>query len=696
VVVLYSTLTIKNSNKALVKFISMKKQLIFLISFLILTNILCAQSIRVKFEVAQLSVNVADGTTELMPFFTIIPDTLNLDSAGIDSLDLVSFPSIMYDDLASVSIKNKALSVNETIPFNELVSFQTASLMTTGNEKTSNFLKGGTYAFQLAVTTKSGQELSLMNKSVSVGIADPRINCAKFNTVYRKSCHNCFQRDVIPILGGGLKAALGMTRVIELDIYSSKVLGGNNAAGIWNVRHGPKIVNNNNNCQGGDRSFNICLQDVIDWHNDPLNSGHDPITIFIDLKEPTVTSFWRPGHNPIDLDNLLMTVGIQNIYTPKELGGSVIDLRNNAQKNNWPSMGDLKDKFIFILTGKENNVSDYLDARGINGLAFIGKTASSENAAQNVDGITDKEKVVFYNIRGKVSFIPPSIGNSLNQMNIAKLYAYPNNYISRVTTTQVSPNFSIPFNPFSGLFKPDDFTNKNYRKTIQFQVNCPAPRNIWKNFTHYHDGDYFPENGMFYRPNTEFMLLNNNHIYSSHANVTQATTNAIVAQDLIVEAGTHYRMIAGNEIDLQPGVDFKSGSEVDVRIDNCEGADYSLRPSALGEQLTQEEIEVLMHELDKELYNYQPSDEKEVVNLSVYPNPTTTILNVSYTNYLINDGIFILRDLTGRVVLTKNYQAQQKGKQQFNVNINILKSGTYFYTLQVGEQNYNGKVVKMD
>jgi len=46
--------------------------------------------------------------------------------------------------------------------------------------------------------------------------------------------------------------------------------------------------------------------------------------------------------------------------------------------------------------------------------------------------------------------------------------------------------------------------------------------------------------------------------------------------------------------------------------------------------------------------------------------------------------------------IPKPFIPQNEGNQNFSVNINELKSGTYFYTLQVGEQSYKGKVVKIN
>lgn len=80
----------------------------------------------------------------------------------------------------------------------------------------------------------------------------------------------------------------------------------------------------------------------------------------------------------------------------------------------------------------------------------------------------------------------------------------------------------------------------------------------------------------------------------------------------------------------------------------------------------------------------------------LYPNPAKEVVHIDYSNSLGKAATLTLYDLTGSVVATKNYQPQNDGLQNFSLNLNELKEGTYFYTLQVGEQVYNGKVVKIN
>src|SRR5690606_33857583 len=190
-------------------------------------------------------------------------------------------------------------------------------------------------------------------------------------------------------------------------------------------------------------------------------------------------------------------------------------------------------------------------------------------------------------------------------------------------------------------------------------------------------------------------LINGSRVYSTYQNVTQAATQTITATNLIVEQGTHFRMFAGQEIDLQPGVDFQYGSDVDVRIDDCTNANYSLRMSNPN-PLSQKEIDAIWHELKKELYGYQPESEKEIRHLTVYLNPTSNFITIIYTQFLSFPSIITFYDINGRLLKTNNHHTQNEGKQQIRLDVTALKESTYFYTLQVGELTYNGKIVKIN
>jgi len=70
-------------------------------------------------------------------------------------------------------------------------------------------------------------------------------------------------------------------------------------------------------------------------------------------------------------------------------------------------------------------------------------------------------------------------------------------------------------------------------------------------------------------------------------------------------------------------------------------------------------------------------DEKEKINnVSVYPNPTNTVINVNYESRNNSDVIFTVFDLTGRIVKTKKINSQSQGKHSFSVNLEKCREGT--------------------
>lgn len=72
---------------------------------------------------------------------------------------------------------------------------------------------------------------------------------------------------------------------------------------------------------------------------------------------------------------------------------------------------------------------------------------------------------------------------------------------------------------------------------------------------------------------------------------------------------------------------------------------------------------------------------------SIYPNPTNNILNISLNEK--KSANFILRDVTGKIVMAKVLSTQQN-----SISISTLKNGTYLYSLTIDKRDYNGKIVK--
>src|SRR5690606_22334681 len=147
---------------------------------------------------------------------------------------------------------------------------------------------------------------------------------------------------------------------------------------------------NNNNCRLGNQPFGICIDEIKRWHNN--NPNHDVIILFIDLK-----SDWNENNNgqtPADLDFRLLSL-VSNpdmIYKPRDLLGNGSSSNSNnmrlaAQQNNWPSMGDLTGKLMFVLTGDGDKVSEYIANRSLDAVAFSAAKVTNVYDVINVTGI---------------------------------------------------------------------------------------------------------------------------------------------------------------------------------------------------------------------------------------------------------------------------------------------------------------------
>lgn len=626
----------------------MKKiNLIFLILLLLEFN---AKAIKIKFAAANMSVNVADGTRAIFSSFQVFPD----DYTNPDTLELLNFPSVDYKDIASIRIERKMLSAFIETSFS-IIAEKSITSVSTGVKNTSDdFIQGNTYVYRFSVITNSNQQINLTDKALTTQASYPAINCAKFYDAYRLACHNCFQKDIVSPFDGGFYQALYYTRVVEADIH-------NGASGTWYVAHTGS--SDNNNCghnTSGNNGLSYCLADLQAWHT--ANPGHDPIVMHIDLKDD-----FNSSHTPLMLDNLLMSMfSLFPIYKPKDLLGTYTDMRLAAQDNNWPSMGDLQGKFIFVLTGGPK-VNGYISDRGLDAIAFAAGNVNHYNDAITLPDIWSgyENRIVFSNI------------NLDDMSNHGGNVAHQNRFINRVWDATT-------------FGQPAVLSNGDYSNAITENINHIAVKDI--------DGSYNPSgnpvNGILPSAGITNPVLSQDHIYSSYANVTQTAVQTLSAINLIVEPGAHYRMMAGTSINMIGEVAFKANSDVGAKIDNCSSASY-LRHAGQ-EELSQEQIERIMNELSKDLYTHVPNDKEKIVRLAVYPNPANDIINISYNNFSIIDAVFTLHDLTGRIIKTKTYSPQYEGVQGFSVDIKELHDGIYLYTLQVGGQDFNGKITKIN
>jgi hypothetical protein len=104
------------------------------------------------------------------------------------------------------------------------------------------------------------------------------------------------------------------------------------------------------------------------------------ITVFLDKKQG-----WTTGHSPRDLDQLLLKYfREEDIYKPANLKEGYINLKAAAKAENWPKLGDLRGKILFVLTGgsllhPNKTLAQYIDRRLDTAVIFVAPQIKRKN-----------------------------------------------------------------------------------------------------------------------------------------------------------------------------------------------------------------------------------------------------------------------------------------------------------------------------
>jgi mannan-binding protein len=223
----------------------------------------------------------------------------------------------------------------------------------------------------------------------------------RYDSVFRKACHNCYETQYAPTLG----SAFDSTENIEVDFYDTErgVLFGTKPD-YWYVRH-DYCCGNENNCvvDGvGNFALRACLDNIKERSN--LDRNHPVYTVFLDKKEN-----WGEDRMPSDLDDLVTSILGDRLYKPAELKGTVVSLREAAKADRWPAMDALRGHILVVLTGGQmvsldsnKTLAKYVEDRRENAALFVAPdTNSFEDVLDKPDGFDNSTAawVVFYNIQ---------------------------------------------------------------------------------------------------------------------------------------------------------------------------------------------------------------------------------------------------------------------------------------------------------
>jgi hypothetical protein len=195
-----------------------------------------------------------------------------------------------------------------------------------------------------------------------------------YNRIKQASSHNSFQTvddhgRPNPTVHEQLTAGI---RSIEYDIHAD------DTPGHWRVYHDDDLTQTH--CQW----LYGCLNTLSDWRSQ--NRNRNVVTVWLDVMDPFVVT-----HTPSHLDALITSViDPAWIYKPRDLMSRPWqdfppqNLQDAAHRSGWPAVGELRGKFIFVLTGGHlagSNAGNYLTslADSVERLCFVAVPVNSGN-----------------------------------------------------------------------------------------------------------------------------------------------------------------------------------------------------------------------------------------------------------------------------------------------------------------------------
>lgn len=197
-------------------------------------------------------------------------------------------------------------------------------------------------------------------------------NTLRYNEISMKASHNSYQRDETiteQITWNPEQNYNCGCGELELDISQSS------DGKSWSVDHVGVYSKDL-------RQLSSYLVDLTAWSEE--NTGHDVITLYLDLKHTATDNF------PDQLDEYILTYLQTDIYKPCDLMGNAPTLRQGAIDNGWPMLEELKGKFLVCLTGDSNDKQKYAETDARTRLCFADKDTP-------VDEIPEDENRVFFN-----------------------------------------------------------------------------------------------------------------------------------------------------------------------------------------------------------------------------------------------------------------------------------------------------------
>ncbi len=121
-----------------------------------------------------------------------------------------------------------------------------------------------------------------------------------------------------------------------------------------------------------------------------------------------------------------------------------------------------------------------------------------------------------------------------------------------------------------------------------------------------------------------------------------------------------------------------------------------MRTTLLNQKVTKPQRLKALRQLgdNKQQLNFYGIDAIELQKaINIYPNPTDATQTIQITTDKVEVLKIELYDLSGRQIKNVFVGKSNIGKNQFEVNINKLAQGAYFYRIEIGSKLYFKKIV---
>jgi hypothetical protein len=77
---------------------------------------------------------------------------------------------------------------------------------------------------------------------------------------------------------------------------------------------------------------------------------------------------------------------------------------------------------------------------------------------------------------------------------------------------------------------------------------------------------------------------------------------------------------------------------------------------------------------------------KDKVNIDVYPNPSNDVINFNFNFVKPSHATAVVRDITGKIVQSRNLGRATTGEQKYSLNISSLSAGNYVLQFDTDEE----------